>query len=235
MAKIENPPRTRQVFETWIFDLDNTLYRAATRVFDQIDVRMKAFICRELGLTPDDAFKLQKQYFHAHGTTLRGLMLNHGTDPETFLDFVHDIDHSVLEADARLGTAIASLPGRKIVFTNGTRYHAERTVERLGIGHLFEDIFDIRAGNYVPKPAREPYDALVSAHKIDPKLAIMFEDSTANLLIPAELGMTTVWVKHDTTMHRQIDPDHCHHVTDDLSAWLEEFVSPTTKHRDGAR
>ncbi len=225
ISDVENQSHTSQTFETWIFDLDNTLYRAATRVFDQIDARMKMFIGRELGLTPDDAFKLQKKYFHEHGTTLRGLMLNHSTDPELFLDFVHDIDHSVLEADVRLETAIAALPGRKIVFTNGTQYHAERTVERLGLSHLFEAIFDIRAGNYIPKPSREPYELLINAHRVNPKRAIMFEDSTANLKVAAELGMTTVWVKHDATFHIHAGTDHCHHETDDLSAWLENFTS----------
>ena len=213
-------------FDTWIFDLDNTLYKAATRVFDQIDARMKAFISRELGLTLDDAYLLQKKYFHAHGTTLRGLMLNHGTDPESFLDFVHDIDHSVLDADARLGAAINALPGRKLIFTNGTTKHAERTVERLGIGHLFEGIFDIRAGNYIPKPSREPYDLLMAAHNVTPARAIMFEDSTANLKPAADMGMTTVWVRHDTTHHRHTNTDHCHHTTEDLASWLENVSAP---------
>ncbi|MBL8644253.1 MAG: pyrimidine 5'-nucleotidase [Rhodospirillaceae bacterium] len=216
-----NQNRDRPSFDTWIFDLDNTLYRAATRVFDQIDARMKAFIGRELGLSPDQAFALQKKYFHAHGTTLRGLMLNHGTDPEAFLDFVHDIDHSVLEADARLEAAIKALPGRKLIFTNGTATHAARTVERLGVAHLFSDIFDIRAGGYIPKPSREPYDRLIAAHAIEPTRAVMFEDSTANLKPAADMGMTTVWVRHDTTVHRHGDTSHCHHITDDLNAWLE--------------
>ncbi|MBL8631427.1 MAG: pyrimidine 5'-nucleotidase [Rhodospirillaceae bacterium] len=219
----ENPLPEANSFETWIFDLDNTLYQAATRVFDQIDARMKAFIGRELGLSPDDAFKLQKQYFHAHGTTLRGLMLNHGTDPDAFLDFVHDIDHSVLQTDARLAAAIAALPGRKLVFTNGTHHHAERTIDRLGLAHLFDAIFDIRAANYIPKPSREPYDVLIAAHNVTPSRAIMFEDSTANLKVPADLGMTTVWVRHDATFHRHGNTDHCHHVTEDLSAWLEDL------------
>lgn len=216
-AKID----TSQI-DTWIFDLDNTLYRAATRVFDQIDARMKAFISQELGLTTDEAYALQKKYFHAHGTTLRGLMLNHSTNPDAFLDFVHDINHDVLEPDAPLEQAIRALPGRKLVFTNGTTYHAERTVARLGLAHLFDAIFDIRAGAYIPKPSREPYDTLIAQHNISPARAVMFEDSSANLKTAADLGMTTVWVRHDTSMHRENGPtDHCHHVTDDLTAWLE--------------
>lgn len=216
----------RPNFKFWIFDLDNTLYQAATRVFDQIDARMKAFIGREFGLNADDAYALQKKYFHAHGTTLRGLMLNHGTDPEAFLDFVHDIDHSVLDADARLGAAIERLPGRKIVFTNGTAHHAERVISRLGVDHLFDAIFDIRAGDYIPKPSQEPYDRLIEVHDIAPAHAVMFEDSTASLKPAAAIGMTTVWVRHDISVHRHGDVSHCHHVTDDLAGWLEDYNIP---------
>jgi putative hydrolase of the HAD superfamily len=207
---------------SWIFDLDNTLYSASSGVFDQIDARMKAFIARELGLPPEDAFWLQKRYFHAHGTTLRGLMLNHGTDPDAFLDFVHDIDHSILDPDHRLAKALAALPGRKVVFTNGTAGHARRVIDRLEIGHLIEAIFDIRAADYVPKPNAEPYRKMIAAHGIAPAAAAMFEDSSANLKPAAEIGMTTVWVRHAQAVHpAPDDTGHCHYVTDDLTAWLE--------------
>lgn len=211
----------RQV-DTWIFDLDNTLYSTSTRIFDQIDARMKAFIARELGLGLDDAFALQKKYFHAHGTTLRGLMLNHSVDPEAFLNFVHDIDHSTLQPDARLGKAIERLPGRKIVFTNATAYHAERVTERLGIARHMSAIFDIRAARYMPKPHQQPYGDLIAAHGIDPGRAAMFEDSSANLKPAADLGMATVWVRNGISVHRESsDNSHCHHVIENLALWLE--------------
>jgi len=207
---------------TWIFDLDNTLYSASLGVFDQIDARMKAFVARELDLSPEDAFKLQKKYFHAHGTTLRGLMLNHGTDPDAFLDYVHDIDHDVLDADHRLEKAIAALPGRKLVFTNGTAYHAGRVIERLGVTRHIEAIFDIRSADYMPKPSTEPYDKLLREHDVTPARAAMFEDSLANLKPAAALGMTTVWVRHAIDVHRNDGGhDHARHVTDDLTGWLE--------------
>jgi putative hydrolase of the HAD superfamily len=207
---------------TWIFDLDNTLYSASLGVFDQIDARMKDFVARELDLSPDDAFKLQKKYFHAHGTTLRGLMLNHGTDPDAFLDFVHDIDHDVLDADHRLEKAIAALPGRKLVFTNGTAYHARRVIERLGVTRHIEAIFDIRSAGYIPKPSAEPYEKLLREHDVAPARAAMFEDSSANLKPAAALGMTTVWVRHAVDVHHnEGDHGHCAHVTHDLTAWLE--------------
>lgn len=207
--------------DTWVFDLDNTLYSASTGVFAQIDARMKAFISRELGLSLSEAYTLQKKYFHAHGTTLRGLMLNHATDPDLFLDFVHDIDHSILAADQQLGNAIAALPGRKLVFTNATTYHAQRVIDRLEIGHLIEAIFDIRSAEYLPKPNAAPYHKMISDHAIDANSAAMFEDSSANLKPAAELGMTTVWVKHPNPVHLDTgDHGHCHHTTENLTAWL---------------
>jgi len=208
--------------DTWIFDLDNTLYSASSGVFAQIDARMKAFISHEIGLSLDDAYALQKKYFHAHGTTLRGLMLNHNTNPDAFLDFVHDIDHSYLGPDQRLAAAIDALPGRKLIYTNATTYHAERVVDRLKIGHLFDDIFDIRAAEFLPKPDPTPYRKMINDHVITPNTAAMFEDSSANLRPAAALGMTTIWVQHPTPAHLDLGShDHCDHVTTDITAWLE--------------
>jgi putative hydrolase of the HAD superfamily len=208
--------------DTWVFDLDNTLYSASAGVFSQIDARMKAFISRQLGLSLAEAYALQKKYFHAHGTTLRGLMLNHDTQPDAFLDFVHDINHDILAPDDKLAAAITALPGRKFVFTNATTYHAQRVLDRLKIAHLIEDIFDIKAAGYMPKPNSEPYEKMIRQHGIVASSAAMFEDSSANLKPAAELGMTTVWVKHPTPVH--IDNgnhNHCQHVTENLTAWLE--------------
>ncbi|MDX2144916.1 MAG: pyrimidine 5'-nucleotidase [Rhodospirillaceae bacterium] len=206
--------------ETWIFDLDNTFYRPTSRLFDQIDARMKAFIARELGLSLAEAFVLQKKYFREFGTTLRGLMNNHGTSPDAFLDFVHDIDHSVLTQDGELSRAIEQLPGRKIIFTNGTAFHAERVIERLGCSAHIDDIFDIRAARYMPKPNHQPYHDLLVRHGIAPKRAVMIEDSQANLKPAADLGMTTVLVHDASGPHPEPGAAHCDFVIDDLPRWL---------------
>ena len=213
--------------DDWVFDLDNTLYPASTNLFAQIDARMKSFISRALNLTPDEAFALQKSYYHRYGTSLRGLTKHHGIDPDAFLDYVHDIDHSVLNADPRLDTLLAALPGRKLIYTNGSAYHAESTVKRLGVAHHFADIFDIRAGDYIPKPDPAGYAALIAKHAVRPAKAVMFEDSQKNLAPAAALGMTTVYVRHGGDLVREgEDLSHCHYVTDDLLGWLEEAVRP---------
>jgi putative hydrolase of the HAD superfamily len=206
--------------DTWIFDLDNTLYRPNAKVFEQIDARMKAFISRELGVDHDEAFAIQKRYFRDFGTTLRGLMNNHGTAPDAFLEFVHDIDHSVLDRDDALCRAMGELPGRKIVFTNGTISHAAGIMGRLGVTDHVEAVFDIRAANYLPKPNVQAYRALLERYQVDPARAAMFEDLHANLKPAAALGMVTVWVHPDPATAPAHEVDHCRYRTDDLAAWL---------------
>lgn len=212
--------------DTWVFDLDNTLYPASSSLFPQIDVRMRRFIAERLGLDLDAAFRLQKQYYREFGTTLRGLMLVHGIEPAAFLDYVHDIDHSVLAAAPDLDDALAGLPGRKLVFTNGSEGHAVKVLERLGIGRHFAGIFDIAAAGFVPKPRPETYDLMVARHGIDPRGAAMIEDIHRNLVPACAIGMTTVWVNEadhpDAAVVAQDTTDlgHVHHVTDDLVALL---------------
>lgn len=211
--------------DTWIFDLDNTLYSASTHLFGQIDQRMKDFIARELGLSLEEAHTLQKRYYREHGTTLRGLTLNHDIDADAFLDYVHDIDHSILAPDARLSALLARLPGRRYIYTNGTARHATEVIARLGISMLFDDIFDIRAGNYIPKPDPLPYGGIVGRYGVDPKRTAMFEDSFKNLKPAADLGMTTIWVRHlEHVPHFGDDLSHCNFVTDDLAEWLETML-----------
>jgi putative hydrolase of the HAD superfamily len=214
----------------WVFDLDNTLYPATSSLFPQIDVRMRRFIAERLGMGLDEAFALQKRYYREFGTTLRGLMLVHGLEPDAFLDYVHDIDHSVLEAAPRLDAALAALAGRKLIFTNGSESHAVKVLERLGIARHFEAIFDIAAAAYVPKPDPETYARIVARHALDARAAAMVEDIHRNLVPAAAIGMTTVWVRHadhpDDGVLRQDEADlaHVHHVTDDLPAWLERVT-----------
>jgi putative hydrolase of the HAD superfamily len=211
--------------DTWVFDLDNTLYPASANLFPQIDVRMKAFIGDLLGLDPDNAFKLQKQYYREHGTTLRGLMLNHDVEPETFLEFVHDIDHSVLAPDDELDGLLGALPGRKLIHTNGSARHAAEVLNALGVMERFEAIFDISAGSYIPKPHPDSYKQFLTSHAFEPSTAIMFEDSVKNLAPAAELGMATVLVYHDSVADAEPWPEHCHFTTSDLKAWLRDALN----------
>lgn len=184
--------------ETWIFDLDNTLYPPHADLWPKVDAKITAYIAEFMGVDGLTARAIQKYYYQTHGTTLNGLMIEHAIDPHAFLEFVHDIDRSNLPADARLAGAIERLPGRKFVFTNGSRKHAEDTMKQLGIDHLFEDIFDIVASEYIPKPARRPYESFLATHAIAPVTAAMFEDIPRNLEVPAEMGMRTVLVVPDT-------------------------------------
>jgi putative hydrolase of the HAD superfamily len=221
----------RQV-ETWVFDLDNTLYPANASLFPQIDVRMRRFISERLHLPMDEAFALQKRYYREFGTTLRGLMLMHHMEPADFLEYVHDIDHSVLDAAPDLRAALAGLPGRKLIFTNGSERHAEKVLDRLGIADRFSGIFDIAAARYVPKPQPECYADMVRRFAFDPKGAAMVEDIHRNLKPAAAIGMVTVWVRQDdhpdakVVMQDDDDLAHVHHVVDDLTAWLQGVAHP---------
>ncbi|MCI0431578.1 MAG: pyrimidine 5'-nucleotidase [Rhodospirillales bacterium] len=209
--------------ETWIFDLDNTLYPPSCRLFDQVDRRMGAFICEFLKLDPVEARELQKRYLKEFGTTLRGLMINHQCPPERFLEAVHAIDYSAVEPDARLEAALARLPGRKLIFTNGSAVHAERVVERLGVGRHFSGVFDIVAAGYAPKPEPSAYEGLIRVHAIEPRRAALIEDIPRNLVPAAALGMTTVLVRTDSEWAQDAaEGEHIHHVTEDLPAWLAE-------------
>lgn len=212
--------------EFWVFDLDNTLYPASSNLFAQIDARMKAFIARAFDISTEDAFKLQKKYYHDYGTTLRGLMVHDGIDPEIFLSYVHDIDHSVLQPDAALDSALENLPGRKFVYTNGSARHAAAVTDRLGISHHFTGIFDIRASDYIPKPDPASYTDFIARHGVAPKRAVMFEDSHKNLKPAADLGMATVFVRHPSnTPANSEDMDHCHYLTEDLVSWLQSATT----------
>jgi putative hydrolase of the HAD superfamily len=207
--------------EAWLFDLDNTLYPAAVDLFSQIDIRMRSYIARFLGLDLDEAYALQKKYFSEYGTSMRGLMDLHGLDPAPFLAHVHDIDVSILDPAPLLEKALSALPGRKLVFTNASVAHARRVLDRLGVDHHFNDIFDIVAAEYRPKPEPEIYRKLIEQHVIDPRRTVMVEDMARNLLPAAALGMTTVWVRTGSDWGAlDADAGHIHYVVDDLVPWL---------------
>ena len=213
----------------WVFDLDNTLYPAECNLFAQVDQRMGEFIARLLGVPFQQARHLQKTYYRQFGTTLAGLMRVHKIAPEPFLDYVHDIDVSVVPEAPALRAAIMRLPGRRIIFTNGSRKHAENVAGRLGVLDLFEDISDIASCGFEPKPSAEAFDRMIQRHGFHAPDAAMFEDMPQNLAVPHDLGMATVLVHSSYVDHpAQIAmqswdalPDHVHHLTEDLVAFLE--------------
>lgn len=214
----------------WVFDLDNTLYPAECDLFAQIDMRMTDFVSRFLSVDPVTARALQKQYLVDHGTTLNGLMQMHGMAPHGFLDYVHDIDLAPVSPAPLLAQALEKLPGRRLVFTNGSQKHAERVMAKLGVDHLFEDIFDIQASQYAPKPKREAYDRLIRRHGFAGNKAVLFEDLARNLAPAHDLGFTTVLVRsakdwsHEPVEVRpagaDFTSDFVHHTTDNLAGFL---------------
>jgi putative hydrolase of the HAD superfamily len=181
--------------ETWIFDLDNTLYPAASDLFPQVSARMTRWIMDRFRIDEAAAVAKRAAYYQKYGTTLRGLMLHDDVEPDDFLGYVHDIDLSSLDPDPRLGAAIEKLPGRRLVYTNGSRTHATRILAKLGIDRHFVEIFDIIAADYVPKPDPRPYLTLVERFGIDPTRACMVEDLAVNLEPAKAMGMTTVWLE----------------------------------------
>lgn len=223
-----SPSRLSRAPDCWIFDLDNTLYPAECNLFAQIDVRMGQFIADFLGVDRVEARRVQKDYYYRYGTTLNGLMQEHKLDPHRYLDFVHDIDHSVLPQLPALKTALAGLEGAKFIFTNGSARHGERVADALGIVDEFDGIFDIAAADFVPKPNLAAYERFLKTHNVAPQSAVMFEDLHPNLKVPHELGMATVLVHstyddHPSQKERQgwqTLPDYIHHETDDLTRFL---------------
>ena len=212
---------------TWIFDLDNTLYPHEARVWPQVDDRITAFIAELYGLDGMSARALQKYFYHRYGTTLKGMMEEDGINPYEFLDFAHDIDHSGIELNPLLGEAIEKLPGRKLILTNGSRKHAETVAMKLGIFDHFEDVFDIVASDYVPKPDRRAYERFLDKHVVDPASAAMFEDIAKNLVVPHDLGMTTTLVIPKTIdpfreefEQEAVEAPHIDYITNDLAGFL---------------
>jgi putative hydrolase of the HAD superfamily len=211
---------------TWLFDMDNTLYHPRANLFAQIDRKMEQFVGRLLGLEPAAARAVQKRYFHEHGTTLRGLMIDHAIDPHAFLDFVHDLDFSVLRRDAVLAAALRRLPGRRFVFTNGDAAYAARVLGALGIADCFDGVFDIHAMQYRPKPDPLAYDSAVSALNFDPARAFFAEDMAHNLRPAKALGMATLWINNGSERGaHDASPTFIDAQTDDLTPWLEQLTA----------
>jgi len=209
----------------WIFDLDNCLYPASTRLFDLIDQRMGAYIERLLGVDPVEAKRIQKMHFHGSGTTLAGLMKHHDVDPHHFMADVHDIPLDRVIRDDRLASAIARLPGRKFVHTNGDADYAWRVLDRLGIAAELDHLHDIFAADLRPKPDAHGYEKLLAQFDIDPKAALMAEDMARNLRPAKALGMTTVWIDNGSERgSHDFEPHYVDVVTADLGQWLDSIL-----------
>ena len=218
--------------DDWIFDLDNTLYPASARLFDLIDQRMSAYVARILACGPSEARRIQKQYFRDHGTTLAGLMMHHGVDPDDFLADVHDVPLERLSRDERLAEALARLPGRKFVFTNGHQPYAERVLKAIGIGDHFHGLIDIEACSFLPKPDAHGYRLLVERFAIDPARAALVEDMAKNLKPAKALGMTTIWLDNGSDHgDHDADPSVIDHVIGDLADWLHLILEEQNDER----
>jgi len=218
--------------DTWVFDLDNTLYPHHVNLWQQVDARIGEFVGDWLNVSPEEARRIQKDYYRRYGTTMRGMMTEHGVRADDYLAYVHQIDHSPLEPNPAMGEAIARLTGRKLILTNGSTDHVDAVLARLGIAGHFDGVYDIIAAELEPKPAPQTYQRFLKLHDVDATRAAMFEDLARNLVVPHALGMTTVLVVPDGT--RDVVREdwelegrgalHVDHVTDDLTGFLQELA-----------
>ncbi len=205
--------------ETWVFDLDNTLYPPSARLFDQIQLRMTSFVMEALDVGQAEADRLRTHYWRTYGTTLAGLMREHGVDPGPYLTVVHDISFDGLEVDPDLAAHIADLPGRRVVYTNGCAPYAERVIEARGLAGLFDAVYGVEHADFLPKPERGAFDRVFALDGLVPGRAAMFEDDARNLAVPHALGMRTIHVADEAA-----PADHIHHHTDDLTGFLRQLV-----------
>ena len=222
----------------WVFDLDDTLYPSDAPVMAQVSARMTEYVARLLDLPHDEARLLQKSYWREYGTTLHGLMANHPLDIREYLDYVHDIDHGVIPANPGLIRQLSALPGKRLVYTNGSLKHAENVLTHLGIDHLFDDIFDVEAAGFTPKPHRAGFDRFAARFDLPVPSSVLFEDSVRNLKTAHEMGFTTVLIRAKeglrTEDHSRAgeDPDHVHFAADCLTTFLGEMRTSTTPETD---
>lgn len=234
-ADTERPIKALKDRRDWVFDLDNTLYPAECDLFAQIDQRMTDFVARFLRLPRDEARAIQKRYYAEHGTTLNGLMSMHGMTPDEFLDHVHDIDLSPLPKTPDLAEAIAALPGRKFVYTNGSRGHAARVTEYMGLASVFDGQFAIEDSAFLPKPNQSSYTAFLAQFEVDPNSAVFFEDLARNLAPARRMGFATVLVQSDKDWSHEPAsarpagigddlPPHIDYVTRDLTQFLRSVI-----------
>ena len=209
--------------DTWIFDLDLTLYGPEANIMAQVRDRIALFVEKHFNIGSDEAHKIRHTYWKKYGTTLGGLMAENKVEPNGYLDFVHDVDMDLLRPDADLRRQITSLPGRKIIFTNADAPYAERVLAARGLDNLFEDIFDIHRMQHLPKPAAASYDSLCAQLDINSARALFVEDSAHNLVPAKVLGMTTIWVNHDTEAVSSDTEQYIDQEIADLNDWLSSI------------
>ena len=211
--------------ETWIFDLDNTLYPVGPVMHAQINDLLGSFVAEFLSVDRAEAYRIQKDYFGTYGLTMRGLMVNHGLDPAVYVAHMMQTDLSCIERNPALADLIARLPGRKILYSNAFTLHVQEVLGILGIADHFDAVHDIEAADYVPKPVSESYHELCRRYRVDAKRAVMVDDIVRNLEPAARMGMTTVWKKTDAAWAREATAeDYVDHVTEDITAWLEDLL-----------
>jgi len=212
--------------DTWIFDLDNTLYSADSGIFQQVHKLMGKFIVEHLSVNTNEAKNIQRKYYKKHGTTLRGLMDNHGVDPDYFLEKVHKLDYSIVNPNLKLAKNLENLNGKKFIFTNANKKHADIILDKLQIANIFEGIFDIKMANYIPKPEIQTYEKLIETYNINPNKTIMFDDIAKNLVPASKVGFTTVWID---VGHENFSDDiasskkYLDYQTKNLSNWLSNI------------
>ena len=204
---------------TWVFDLDNTLYPPRYRLFDQIELRMTAWVMQALNLGRTEADRLRQHYWDTYGTTLAGLMREHRVDPGPYLTEVHEIDFSGLPPDPDLAARIAALPGRRIVYTNACVPYAHKVLAARGLTGLFDAVYGVENAGFLPKPEAAAFAEVFAADGLDPARAAMFEDDPRNLAAPHDMGMRTVLVARKPVKARHID-----HHTDDLAGFLGKII-----------
>ena len=208
----------------WLFDLDNTLYSGNTKVFDQVDKKMTQYISEKLKISEPEAKKIQKNYFQEYNTTLNGMIKNHKIDAHEFLEFVHDVDLNFLKKNNSLGVELSKIKGKKIIFTNGSRAHADNVTDRIGIKNLFDGVFDIVDADFIPKPSKESYEKIIEKYKIEPQYCIFIEDIARNLKPAYELGMKTAWIINDEPWAAEYsEASFIDYKVDNLTNFLKEI------------
>ena len=215
----------KEKINTWIFDLDNTLYSADSGIFQQVHRLMGEFISKNLNMDMPEAKKLQSKYYKQHGTTLRGLMDNHGIDPDHFLDEVHRLDYSIVGSNKTLNEELHKLEGRKIIYTNANKKHVIDVLDRINLTNFFDEIFDIKMANYIPKPELKPYKQIIDFFNIEPKSSAMFDDIAKNLVPAKKVNFTSVWIDagyENFSDDIKASKEYLDYSTRDLSLFLKD-------------
>ena len=218
--------KLKENIDTWIFDLDNTLYSADSGIFQQVHRLMGEFISKNLNMELAEAKKLQSKYYKQHGTTLRGMMDNHGVDPDHFLGEVHKLDYSIVGPNELLNKELQKLKGKKIIYTNANKQHVLDVLKRIKLDNYFDEIFDIKMANYIPKPEIKPYEQIIDLFNINPKNSIMFDDIAKNLVPAKKVGFIPVWIDagyENFSDDIQASKDYLDYKTRDLSLFLRDI------------